>query len=221
MVARALLFLLILVCSCSTKPEQSPPPIQTPEENVTQASQSVPGEMDMATQLGSYKIEEIRHGKLDPQFWEHGLTEVKYRIYQNDTLLTELEILPKEFSTLFNQDFGDNAKIWESRILSIDTTQQRIIIINSFGLPESDNLTQVLCMSDFQGNKSYLDSPPGCASGTNFSYNHIVNCEGVYDYTNPIFEFKECCTVFSDLINDNTLFYVIDRVDKFTGEFYF
>ncbi len=211
---RALIF--VLVCSCNTKQEQSTTLIQIPENDTMQAiSQSFPAEM-VATQLGSYKIEAIRHGKQDTQFWEHGLTEVNYRIHRNDTLLTELEILPKDFSTLFNQDFADNSKIWESRILHIDTTQQRIIIINNFGLPESDNLTQVVCISDFQGNKSYLDSPHGCASGTNFSYNRIVNCEGVYDYTNPIFEFKECCTVFSDLINSNTLFYVIDRNDKFS-----
>jgi hypothetical protein len=210
---RVLIFLL--VCSCNTKQEQSTTLIQTPEEDTTQASQSFPVEM-VATQLGSYKIEEIRHGKLDAGYWENGLTEVKYRIYRKDTLLTELEVLPNEFSELFNKDFYDNSKIWKSSILNIDTTQQRIIIVNTFGLPESDNLTQVVCISDFQGNKSYMDSSPDCSSGINFSYNRIVNCDGVYDYSKPILEYNQCCTVFSDLINNTTLFYVIDRNDKFS-----
>jgi hypothetical protein len=163
---------------------------------------------------GFYKIEEVVRGKNDSNFWKTGLTEIKYRIYERDTLLTTVAIEPSDFGNLYNKGFWDGAKIWNSEILLVDTTRGKIVISNRFGLPESDNETYVLCVSDFRGNKAFMDSPFASSSGTNISFNKIVNCNGVYDFTEPLLEFTSCCTVFSDLVNERTLFYVIDWQDE-------
>ncbi len=160
--------------------------------------------------FGEVTIESTIKGKDDNDFWETGLKVIEYNVLRNDSLLTTIKISPSDFIDLYNKDFSESSKIWESEILAVDVKKQRIAIINNFGPPESDNLSNVIVTLDFKGNKSYKDSPPDCSSGTNFSFNKIVDCEGVYDFENPIFEFKDCCTVFSDLVNDSTLFYVLD-----------
>ena len=48
-----------------------------------------------------------------------------------------------------------------------------------FGLPESDNETYVLCIAGFDGSKTFMDSPFVSLSGTNISFNKIVNVNGV------------------------------------------
>lgn len=209
---RYIIIFSILIWSCGAKTER--PNILTQQSESTDTAQmtsmAFPIEMDITTQYGSFKVEEVKRGKQDPDFWDKGLTDVRYKIYENDSLLYTIEIVLSDFSYLFNEDFGENAKIWESQILNIDTTKRIIVITNNLGKPNSDNETNVLCISDFAGNKSYMNSSPGCVSGTNFTFNKIVTCEGVYDYTKPIMEYRTCCTVFSDLINSNTLLYIID-----------
>jgi len=92
----------------------------------------------------------------------------------------------------------------------VDENKKRIAISNNFGLPESDNKTNVIVTVDFKGNKSSRDSPPECSSGTRLSFNKIVDCNGVYDFENPVLEYNNCCTVFSDLVNNSTILYVLD-----------
>lgn len=164
--------------------------------------------------FGTVTVEPTIQGKDDKDFWKTGLKVIEYKVTRNDSILTTIKISPSDFSDLYNKDFSESSKIWQSEILGVDEKKQRIAIINSFGLPESDNQSNVIVTVDFKGNKSYKDSSPDCSSGTNFSFNKIVDCEGVYDFENPIFEFKDCCTVFSDLVNDSTLFYVLDWSKK-------
>jgi hypothetical protein len=161
----------------------------------------------------SFRIEALKKGNENSDFWETGLTEIKYKVYNGSTLLTTIEIESKDFQNMFNSDFGQNARIWNSDLLAFFPEDGKIIISNRFGLPESDNETFVICVADFKGNKSFLDSPPGCASDLNVSFKKIVNCSGVYEYTKPIHEFTSCCTVYARLINQKTLFYVIDWKD--------
>lgn len=221
---------LLLVWACEKKTRQ-----EIPELNDDTVSRLAPGELNIQhinvsvdtlsvsdfdqdsvsiNQHGLIKIEGVIKGKKDSNFWETGLKQIKYMIYESDSLLTILEIEPSDFSSLYNKDFADRAKIWNSEILLVDTTQRKIVISNRFGLPESDNETYVLCVSDFEGNKAFMDSPFASSSGTNISFNKIVNYNGVYDFTEPLMEFTSCCTVFSDLISDRTLFYVIDWEDE-------
>lgn len=160
--------------------------------------------------FGSIKVEPTIKGKDDKDFWETGLKIIEYKVSRNDSILTTIKISPSDFVDLYNKDFSESSKIWESEILAVDEEKQRIAIINNFGQPESDNQTNVIVTVDLKGNKSYKDSSPDCSSEINFSFGKIVDCQGVYDFENPIFEFKDCCTVFSNLVNDSTLFYVLD-----------
>lgn len=166
--------------------------------------------VNKSTSFGTVTIESTIKGKDDKDFWETGLKVIEYKVSRTDSILSTIKISPSDFVDLYNKDYSEGSKIWESEILAVDEKKQRIAITNNFGPPESDNLTNVIVTVDFKGNKSYKDSPPDCSSGTNLSFNKIVDCEGVYDFENPIFEFKNCCTVFSDLVNDSTLFYVLD-----------
>jgi hypothetical protein len=213
------IILLIFVISCGTKSDSgfitndqqtnSKPAItEIQSEDISRT------DLNSTTRFTDIKIEEIKRGKTDPDFWETGLKEIKYKVYQKDSLIMTINISPNDFIDLYNRDFSESSKIWDSEILQIDSKKQRIVIINSFGLPESDNITDVLWISDFSGNKIIMDSPTGCASGTMMSYNKIVSCIGVYDFSHPIIEFKDCCTVYADLINSKTLFYIIDWDDK-------
>jgi hypothetical protein len=170
--------------------------------------------INKSNSFGTVTIESTIKGKDDKDFWETGLKVIEYKVSRNDSILTTIKISPSDFINLYNKDFSERSKIWESEILAVDERKQRIAIINNFGLPESDNQSNVIVTVDFKGNKFYKDSPPDCSSGTNFSFNKIVDCEGVYDFENPILEFKDCCTVFSDLVNDSTLFYVLDWSKK-------
>lgn len=150
----------MLIWSCGPKSEQRNEVTQQTESTDTAqvTSMSFPIEMDITTQYGSFKLEEIKRGKLDPDFLDKGLTEVYYRIYKDDSLLISIEIVSSDFSHLYNKDFGESAKIWESQILSIDTTKKVIVITNNIGLSATDNETKVLCVADFAGKKSYMRS---------------------------------------------------------------
>lgn len=204
--------LLLLLMACGLKSEN---------QNIKATASLLPIENSFSAipesetlNYDSFRIEVLKRGNEDSDFWETGLKDIKYKIYNGVTLLTTIEITSKDFHHMFNPDFGLNSKIWSSDLLAFFPEDGKIIISNRFGLPESDNETFVICVADFKGNKSFLDSPPGCASDLNVSFKKIVNCNGVYDYTKPIFEFNSCCTVYSRLINKRTLFYVIDWKDE-------
>jgi len=160
--------------------------------------------------FGTITVESTIQGKNDTDFWETGLKVIEYKVSRNDSILTTIKISPSDFSDLYNKDFSESSKIWESEILAVDEKKQRIAIINNFGLPESDNQSNVIVTVDFKGKKSYRDSPPECSSATKFSFNKIVDCNGVYDFEKPVFEYNNCCTIFSDLVNNSTLLYVLD-----------
>jgi len=160
--------------------------------------------------FGTITVESTIQGKNDTDFWETGLKVIEYKVSRNDSTLTTINISPSDFSDLYNKDFSERSKIWESEILAVDEKKQRIAIINNFGLPESDNQSNVIVTVDFEGKKSYRDSPPECSSATKFSFDKIVDCNGVYDFEKPVFEYNNCCTIFSDLVNNSTLFYVLD-----------
>ena len=196
--------LTIIVFSCGTRDQG-----ETKSNDTLQTVTSTEP-LNKSNSFGAITVESTIQGKDDKDFWETGLKVIEYKVSRNDSILTTIKISPSDFSDLYNKDFSESSKIWESEILAVDEKKQRIAIINNFGLPESDNQSNVIVTVDFKGNKSYKDSSPDCSSGTNFSFNKIVDCEGVYDFENPIFEFKDCCTVFSDLVNDSTLFYVLD-----------
>ena len=196
--------LTIILFSCGTGTQRET------ESNDTLQTVTLNESLKKSISFGTITIESTIQGKDDKDFWETGLKVIEYKVIRNDSTLTTIKISPSDFSDLYNNDFSESSKIWKSELLAVDEKKQRIAIINNFGLPESDNQSNVIVTVDFKGNKSYKDSSPDCSSGTNFSFNKIVDCEGVYDFENPIFEFKDCCTVFSDLVNDSTLFYVLD-----------
>ncbi len=202
--------LLLLLMACSIKPENNVSKDDKATVVDLSAVNSIAAPESEILNYDNFSVEILKRGNEDSDFWETGLKEIKYKVYHGSTLLTTIEIASKDFHRMFNPDFGQNAKIWNSDLLAFFPEDEKIIISNRFGLPESDNETFVICVSDFKGNKSFLDSPPGCASDLNVSFKKIVNCSGVYDYTKPIIEFTDCCTVYSRLINQKTLFYVID-----------
>ena len=202
--------LTIIVFSCGTRNQGELQEEKETKSIDTLQTVTLNEPLKKKNSFGTITIESTIQGKDDKDFWETGLKVVEYKISRNDSILTTIQISPSDFSDLYNKDFSERSKIWESEILAVDEKKQRIAILNNFGLPESDNQSNVIVTVDFKGNRSYKDSPPDCSSGTNFSFNKIVDCEGVYDFEKPIFEFKDCCTVFSDLVNDSTLFYILD-----------
>ncbi|MBN8576547.1 MAG: hypothetical protein J0L66_06365 [Cytophagales bacterium] len=192
--------------------------ISKQEVETTDNLQPESGLINAVGSLGTVTVESTILGKNDADFWEKGLKVIEYRIIRNDSTLATIKISPSDIFNLYNRDFSESSKIWDSEVLAVDEKRQRISIINNFGQPESDNLTAVIVTADFNGTKTYRDSPPECESGINYSFNKIVDCSGVYDFEKPILEFNHCCTVFSDLINNSTLFYVLDWADDQIGK---
>ena len=199
-----LYILTIIVFSCGTRNQGET------ESNDTLQAVTLTEPLNKSNSFGTITVESTIQGKDDKDFWETGLKVIEYKVSRNDSILTTIQISPSDFINLYNKDFGERSKIWESEILAVDEEKQRIAIINNFGLPESDNQSNVIVTVDFKGKKSYRDSPPECSSGTKFSFNKIVDCNGVFDFEKPVFEYTNCCTIFSDMVNNSTLLYVLD-----------
>ena len=196
--------LTIIVFSCGTRNQGET------ESNDTLQTVTLTEPLKKNSSFGTISVESTIQGKDDKDFWETGLKVIEYKVTRNDSTLTTIKISLSDFSDLYNKDFSESSKIWESEILAVDEQKQRIAIINNFGQPESDNQSNVIVTVDFKGKKSYRDSPPECSSGTKFSFNKIVDCSGVYDFEKPVLEYTNCCTIFSDLVNSSTLLYVLD-----------
>lgn len=204
--------LTIIVFSCGTRNhgEGEGEGEKETKSNDTLQRVTLTEPLSKSNYFGTITVESTIQGKDDKDFWGTGLKVIEYKVSRNDSILTTIKISSSDFSELYNKDFSERSKIWESEILTVDEKKQRIVILNNFGLPESDNQSNVIVTVDFKGKKSYKDSPPECSSGTKFSFNKIVDCNGVYDFENPVLEYSNCCTIFSDLINNSTLFYVLD-----------
>lgn len=220
---RCLAIMLLLIWSCSKKngleagesdESLNRLPLVSANEGDTLIVSDADQDSLLTSHYGLIRIDQTVRGKDVSNFWEKGLNEIRYNIYEGDSLLAIIEINPEDFDSLYHADFASRARIWSSELLLVDTAQRKLVITNRFGLPESDNETHVLCVSDFVGDKFFMDSPFASSSGTNISFNKIVNCNGVYDFAEPLLEFTSCCTVFSDLINEKTLFYVVDWEDE-------
>jgi hypothetical protein len=172
--------LTIILFSCGTS-NQRESETET-ESNDTLQTVTLTESLNKSDSFGTITVESTIQGKNDKDFWTAGLKIIEYKVTRNDSILTTIKISPSEFANLYNKDFSERSKIWKSEILAVDEKKQRIAIINNFGLPESDNQSNVIVTVDFEGNKSYRDSPPACASGTKFSFNKIVDCNGVFDF---------------------------------------
>lgn len=186
--------LALLLFSCSSQKQGE----ETSDQSVVKNS------------FGAITIESVIEGKDSKDFFANGLHRIEYNVFRSDSLLTTVEITHRDFSEMYNRNFSERSLLWESTLISVDEQSGLFMFKVRFGPAEADNQTNVIVVSDFKGNKKFRDSPLKCTSGTNLSFNRIVDCKGVYDFDKPIIEFKDCCTVFSDLINDSTLFYVRD-----------
>jgi hypothetical protein len=141
----------------------------------------------------------------------------------NDTLQTVTRTEPLNKSNSFGTitvestiQGKDDKDFWEKGLKVIEYKVSRndsvltTIKISPSEFSDLYNQSNVIVTVDFKGKKSYRDSPPECSSGTKFSFNKIVDCNGVYDFEKPVLEYTNCCTIFSDLVNNSTLLYVLD-----------
>ncbi len=205
---------LFFLLSCSQQPKETPTSESPSELNSNNISDQPPKRDQKEIQ---YKAELVKYGENPESPYPSRIDSLTLKISTKDEIVLIRKITKYDFNSIFEKGFINDGEIYRAEILKLDTAKSKVLVLMMYGFPNSDShLYEVVHIIDFTGGEYLIPASYSCYPRLRLKYDLIGTCEGVHTYEQQIFKVKECCTVFSCLINKNTFFYVHD--DQYNTE---